>query len=1358
MTAPMDHLIPRKKAAPLWIAKISNHYWSKTCGYFVGCENESTYRVWDPESKTVRRATYAMVDDGEGIDDPHEYTPKHPENFDRNAAMMAEHVEDEDDEDDEDEDDEPSPRNDTRKRTGTTSKYFNQNADEDDEPSAPSNITGRSRRRTNRPAQIDTARRPPSRQSVQSSSTEPHSGLQSSELPRGWGVPQRHLNRAPAQPRSGTQITLPADFDIFVPETMTGVFDQFRYKENSDGDWTQQGPINRFQGKDTTSSTRQIRRKSQRSPDGRRETQSPLRPNNNTDIFGQDEEGANGPETEDNNGFEDSEDRAEYDDPDPMEGQESTTGGIIQEYEDDEPAPREAQFDAQESLLSRPQTTRKRPLETSESDSDSGKLKCPFCKKPMMKTSLTAHKKRCALRPPDDDATETCTYCNELFSKSAIITHEPRCPRRPSIVKRNGLPVCPKCDQTKHPAGFARHMKTCKGKKNQNVDDSDEDDEAILQPKRDETKRGTKVKAKAEALSDEDSCQFCFHYGKFCNQRPEGERCANCAKYKRVCKPLERNSDGSLPPRKYAKTPINFGYKGVSMNDRCYRCANKNMPCDVELPLDSNHPCTNCAEKGKALCVTQERGKRIKEGMPKCLACKRWNRRCDREHPCHSCYATNSRCTYETEDSERWISKIPNPVDKFEARMEMMPKNDPKIDMFLPDDFRCTWCQHNRMDCDAIEGGPPCHKCLISGDHTANRCVRWWRPGELESVATRLFRLAEDGSGTERIPGKTNRDLRRENQYARDEDPDDDVNAPYEIELSDSDAEVTMDPREAREKAKQRLQNFQALMAVSLATIGNPSQVGLLPDPQTFTEAMRSPDADEWRKAVSAEYNSLLENDTFEVVPLPPGRKALTTKWVLRKKLGPMNEILKHKARMVARGFQQVEGYDYTETYSGVVKASAYRLLFALMVKQRWTCHQLDVVTAFLNGDMYEEVYITPPQGYPQPGKVLKLKKALYGLKQSPRMWYRKLRQWLLENNWSISKYDECVFFHSRKQLIITVYVDDINVFGPSEEYIKPFKDDIARAFKVTDAGRASWYLGMQIDWRSNGLHIHQSGFAQQALSKYGMIGANPATIPLDPSKKLTKETDTVAETKYKTHYMSMVGSLNYLQSKTRWDLAFPVSLVSRFMTNPTPAHMEAVLQEFRYVAGTPDQGLFFHHDGDGTLRGFVDSDWGGCTDTGRSTTGWVFTLAGCPISWASQRQKTVSSSTTEAEYIAASDACKEAIWLKGFHNELSQIMRHDPQETVELAVDNASALKLTKNPEFHGRTKHINIRHHYIRELVERGDIKPIWISGKENPADLFTKALARPLFQQHCGKLGHGKPVSNTLAAEPRVIEDSS
>ena len=888
------------------------------------------------------------------------------------------------------------------------------------------------------------------------------------------------------------------------------------------------------------------------------------------------------------------------------------------------------------------------------------------------------------------------------------------------------------------------------------VTSSSESDKPI-RGKRDESHRSLRLKAR---VPEKNKCQSCFDYGMNCDKRDD-EKCSNCKRVKRLCKPLQLNPDGSLPERRFSKTIVRHEDE-LKLEERCYQCQKRHRKCDAKLPIDPKNPCTAC-RKHNSFCCSLEQVQQMKDNPP-CLRCgnKSSGRNCDRGQPCGRCVKdSHPRCTYNTKDKTRWITTLTNPIPP----NERTSKQDANADYYDPTDRPgCSLCQKyykfnkQRAVCTFEQGGPPCIQCLNRQAENTNRCTNWVAPGKVEAVVTDMYKVDNDGNVVLDL-AKSNKSTRKR-KYRTNITEDNMSTSQSSSESEHEGKRQNVYSEESRALTREKLMNIQLpeafIAAMSLTALSTPIDNALRPDPQSYSEAMKSPDARMWRNAIQVEYDSLIENRTWKVVDLPPGRKALTTKWVLKKKLGPGGEVVKYKARMVARGFQQVEGYDYTETYSGVVKAASYRLLFALVTLNGWTCHQMDVVTAFLNGDVFKEIYIHPPQGYPHPGKVLRLLKALYGLKQSPRLWYRKLRQWLVQNDWQISKYDECVFYNYNQQLIITVYVDDINIFGLSDQHITPFKKDIAQAFKMTDAGRASWYLGMQLDWVPEGLHIHQSGFIQQALGKYGLLGSRPASIPLDPTRKLLKETEHTADPKYKTTYMSMVGSLNYLQTKTVWAMAFPVSLVSRFMTNPNETHMDAVLQEFRYLAGSPERGLLFQKDGDSTLRGFVDSDWGGDTDTGKSTTGWVFTLANCPVSWASQRQKTVSSSSTEAEYIAASDACKEAIWLKGFHNEMVPIMNTRQQETIPLAIDNASALKLTKNPEFHGRTKHINIRHHFIRECVERGEVIPEWISGKANPADLFTKALPKTVFLENIQKLGGGMPASSTSRASKTSDEN--
>ena len=410
----------------------------------------------------------------------------------------------------------------------------------------------------------------------------------------------------------------------------------------------------------------------------------------------------------------------------------------------------------------------------------------------------------------------------------------------------------------------------------------------------------------------------------------------------------------------------------------------------------------------------------------------------------------------------------------------------------------------------------------------------------------------------------------------------------------------------------------------------------------------------------------------------------------------------------------------------------------------------MDVVTAFLNGELQETVYMEPPAGFPEEdNEVLLLQKSIYGLKQSPRAWYDKLRGWLEATGWVISEFDSCVFMHRKRQLWMTVYVDDSNIFGPNEDTIVEFKKEIGQAFKMTDEGEPSYYLRMQVqeDKHTGSTHVWLSGSIQQALNEYDLAHIRPVSTPVDITAKLQKETETTCEPGFRTRYQSKTGKLNYFATKGRPDISFAVSLVCRYNANPNQHHMDAVDRIFAYLKGTINFGTKYTREAS-QLLGYVDSDFGGCQDTSRSTTGWVFTLGGAPISWCSQRQPTIAHSSAEAEYVAASEACREGIWLKDFLNDL-QVNGIDRVESVTLNIDNESAIKMTKNPEFHNRTKHIKRRYHHIREVVESGEIVPQWISTKDNVADILTKPLGRVVFESLRKAMG---VVERTEPCEPQ------
>lgn len=509
-----------------------------------------------------------------------------------------------------------------------------------------------------------------------------------------------------------------------------------------------------------------------------------------------------------------------------------------------------------------------------------------------------------------------------------------------------------------------------------------------------------------------------------------------------------------------------------------------------------------------------------------------------------------------------------------------------------------------------------------------------------------------------------------------------------------------------------------------------------LPEPNSYAEAMRGSEAAQWKAAINSELSSLESNKTWEVVPKPEGMKLVTSKFIFKRKMGDTGEVTRHKARLVARGFQQLEGIDFQETFAAVVKPTSFNVLMAIAAMRGWSIHQMDVKTAFLNGQLSQPAYVSAPAGMRLPkGMCLLVKKALYGLKPSPRAWADKWTETMIKNGLRVSSYDPCVFIHEQIELIVIIWVDDILIFGKDED-IRNFKTGISSIFQMTDEGPSKYYLGMHIEEDEEAVYVHQRQYTEQILNKYGYAQATSTKTPCDPARKLTKAKAT-ADAEFKTDFQAKVGSVNYLANRTRPDISFSVGMNARYASNPDQSHMDSITRAFQYAKDEPARGLRYLKQSDlSTLAGYVDSDYANCEDTRRSTTGWIFMLAGGPISWCSQRQKTVATSTMDAEYIAAAEAAKEAVWIRGFINDLD--LSGLTVKSVPLYIDNNSALKLTKNPEFHSRAKHIDVKHHFIREKVASGEIDTIRVSTAENIADILTKALGRTIHERHVNQMG--------------------
>ncbi|KAE8657590.1 hypothetical protein F3Y22_tig00116989pilonHSYRG00496 [Hibiscus syriacus] len=480
-------------------------------------------------------------------------------------------------------------------------------------------------------------------------------------------------------------------------------------------------------------------------------------------------------------------------------------------------------------------------------------------------------------------------------------------------------------------------------------------------------------------------------------------------------------------------------------------------------------------------------------------------------------------------------------------------------------------------------------------------------------------------------------------------------------------------------------------------------------EPVSFQEAVQEK---KWRDVMDEEIKAIEKNDTWELTSLPKGHKAIGVKWVYKTKQNAKGEIERHKARLVAKSYSQKAGIDYDEI------------------------QQMDVKSAFLNGVLEEEVYIQQPSGYEVKGhedKVLKLKKALYGLKQAPRAWNSRIDKYFQENGFNKCPYEHALYIKIKDEdiLIVFLYVDDLIFTGSNPSMFNEFKDVMMKEFEMIDMGLMAYYLGIEVKQQNDGIFISQESYAKEILKKFKMENCKPISTPAEYGIKMTKHEE--GESVDPKFFKSLVGSLRYLTC-TRPDILHAVGLVSRYMESPTTTHFKATKRILCYLKGTIDFDLFYSVSNNYKLVGYSDSDWGGDIDNRRSTTGFVFFMGDIAFTWMSKKQPIVTLSTCEAEYVASTSCVCHAIWLRNLLKEIGLIQ----EEPTKVCVDNKSAIALAKNPVFHDRSKHIDIRYHYIRECVARKDVEVEYVKSQDQVVDIFTKPLTSEDFLRLRNLLG--------------------
>ena len=548
-------------------------------------------------------------------------------------------------------------------------------------------------------------------------------------------------------------------------------------------------------------------------------------------------------------------------------------------------------------------------------------------------------------------------------------------------------------------------------------------------------------------------------------------------------------------------------------------------------------------------------------------------------------------------------------------------------------------------------------------------------------------------------------------------------------------------------------------------------------DPMTWSEASNTADVNAWRCALEDEFLAQIKNNTWDIVERPDKRKVIKSRFVFCTKINGKNNVQRKKVRLVAKGCSQKPGEDFSETYSPVARLTSIRLISALAAELNLEIHQLDVVTAYLNGELEENVYMEVPEQLHEvinkirakepfgsnnksinddklketvnswyeklnacSDSVCLLRKSLYGLRQSGVQWHKKLVNTLYTLGFKAMPQDPCMFVcekkHKNKEslIYIAIYVDDMLLASNNIVWLSEIKKSLSQSFETKDLGKIDRCLGIEFTCDKNRVCLRQTQYVNKLLMRFNMSECKPVLTPMEINCKLSKPEYVNTKEMEIYPYQRLIGALLYLSVSTRPDIAYTVNYLSQFNSNYNSDHWKAAKRVLRYLKGTSDYGIEYEKTGL-PLFGVVDADWASDAVDRRSYSGYAFILAGSVVSWEARKQRTVALSSTEAEYMALSEATKEAMYFQSLLRDLGVSIDN---EQIVLFNDSQSAIKLVLNNSYHSRTKHIDVRHHFVREVYERELIDLKYLSTERMPADVLTKSLSNVKHRECLVNLG--------------------
>jgi Reverse transcriptase (RNA-dependent DNA polymerase)/gag-polypeptide of LTR copia-type len=517
-----------------------------------------------------------------------------------------------------------------------------------------------------------------------------------------------------------------------------------------------------------------------------------------------------------------------------------------------------------------------------------------------------------------------------------------------------------------------------------------------------------------------------------------------------------------------------------------------------------------------------------------------------------------------------------------------------------------------------------------------------------------------------------------------------------------------------------------------------------VPIPKSYRAAINdSVYGPKWRAAIEEELKALGINGTWREEIPPKGVNLVSTKWVFLVKVKSDGTLDRFKARLVARGFSQVYGIDYFETFAPTVRMDTLRVFLAVAAEKDWELIHMDIKNAFTESHLKEQIYLAPPQGVKvKDGYALRVLRSLYGLKQSARDWNHLCRDYLLTIGFKQSLSDPCLFTHQERQIRLLVYVDDILCATEKIKDSDWVYSKLSQRFTTKNLGEATKLLGIRItrNRKSREIYLDQEQYLEGVLRKFGIDAAKYRRrgTPMRDYENL-RPTQPEEERHDANEYQQVIGSLMYAMVHTRPDIAFTLGKLSQFMQDPSERHWMYLKALMRYIRSSLCLRLRFGRGRNRSLIIYTDADWAGQKSDRKSTSGGVAMLYGGPVCWLSKVQRSVATSSTESEYIAQSTNAKTTQWLAQILRDIGypELIGEDGK-TVQILADNQGAIALAKNPHLHERSRHIDICYHYVRDLVQRGKVKIEYIPTAEMVADGFTKPLERTAFDRFKDQLG--------------------